>query len=100
MGHRDLLVTHTILLASAECSYFYPREASAAPAASFFVGDSYKGERRWRKRMSAVMHTNATNSSTDIPAARINARNVPGASSRCVALISHCVSGLDQNDVA
>jgi hypothetical protein len=28
-------VTHTILLASADCSYLYPREASAAPAASF-----------------------------------------------------------------
>jgi hypothetical protein len=36
MGHRDLLVTHTILLASAHCSYFYPREASAAPAPSFW----------------------------------------------------------------
>src|ERR1700722_10276064 len=36
MGHGDLLVTHTILLASADCSYFYPREASAAPAASFW----------------------------------------------------------------
>jgi hypothetical protein len=35
MGHRDLLVTHTILLPSADRSYFYPREASAAPAASF-----------------------------------------------------------------
>jgi hypothetical protein len=34
-SHRDLRVTHTIRLASADCSYFYPREASAAPAASF-----------------------------------------------------------------
>ena len=28
-------VTHKILLALPDCSYFYPREASAAPAASF-----------------------------------------------------------------
>jgi hypothetical protein len=35
MGHRDLLVTHTILLASADCLYPYPRVASAAPVASF-----------------------------------------------------------------
>jgi len=28
-------VTHTILLASADCLFLYPREASAAPAASF-----------------------------------------------------------------
>jgi hypothetical protein len=30
-----------------------------------------------------TIHTRATNSSTDIPAARINARRVPGAISRC-----------------
>lgn len=31
------LVTHTILLASANCSSFYPREASAANASGFVL---------------------------------------------------------------
>src|ERR1700693_4359149 len=34
MGHRNLLVTHTILLASTDCFYLYPRVASGAPASS------------------------------------------------------------------
>lgn len=34
----------------------------------------------------AAIHIRATNSFTDIPAARINARSVPGATTRCWAL--------------
>src|ERR1700693_2152808 len=45
MGHRNLLVTHTILLASTDCFYLYPRVASAAPAASFKSANGRMGVR-------------------------------------------------------
>src|SRR5579862_7013975 len=68
MGHRDLLVTHTILLALPDYTCLYPREASAAPAASFSSPNrrlKTAGPARSHKEESGVIHPSGFRPSTE-----------------------------------
>ena len=55
MGHRDLLVTHTISPSSADCRQLYPRVASAAPAASFKRASALQSHRLASSFRSAIL---------------------------------------------